>query len=212
MSREGLSPQQTRPECYELTSARVKAILENFPAAIVTGNIKNLKPGNVLDLGSGRGRNALVLASRGFSVTAVDIDPEATAHMQAKARNMNLQQNLTALSADISNLAWAANFDNVIAIYSLRSVLKGSFAKQVSKIQQATVAGGLNIIQEHIKSSPLYNPEFGDHWPAHDELDRLYQGAGWDVQHYREEELPSLAPKTGLPFMQPTATIVARKA
>ena len=45
-----------------------------------------LRPGRVLDLGCGPGRNALYLASLGFDVTAVDLSPAAIAWAEDRAR------------------------------------------------------------------------------------------------------------------------------
>ncbi|MGJ5756082.1 methyltransferase family protein [Streptomyces puniciscabiei] len=45
-----------------------------------------IRPGRVLDLGCGPGRNALYLAARGFDVDAVDLSPAAIAWAEERAR------------------------------------------------------------------------------------------------------------------------------
>lgn len=46
--------------------------------------------GKVLDVACGRGRHALLLASAGFDVHAIDRDPEAVRFLQATAERLNL--------------------------------------------------------------------------------------------------------------------------
>ncbi|MDP2719664.1 MAG: class I SAM-dependent methyltransferase [Dehalococcoidia bacterium] len=47
------------------------------PSAFLVRNISLLPPGRILDIAMGRGRDALYLAKKGFSVEGVDISAEA---------------------------------------------------------------------------------------------------------------------------------------
>ncbi|MCY3659843.1 MAG: methyltransferase domain-containing protein [Caldilineaceae bacterium] len=47
------------------------------PDQILAAELAHLAPGTLLDLGCGRGTNALALAARGWSVLGVDISPQA---------------------------------------------------------------------------------------------------------------------------------------
>src|SRR5438045_64472 len=49
------------------------------PTDVLAGELGALAPGRALDLGCGSGRNAIWLAGRGWSVTAVDFSDEALA-------------------------------------------------------------------------------------------------------------------------------------
>ncbi|GAB6903955.1 class I SAM-dependent methyltransferase [Kineosporia succinea] len=53
-----------------------------------------LRPGRALDLGAGPGRNALYLASRGFSVDAVDLSEEAAGWARERAAERGLPVNV----------------------------------------------------------------------------------------------------------------------
>ncbi|GAA3638039.1 class I SAM-dependent methyltransferase [Kineosporia mesophila] len=63
---------------------------ENLVAHLEAGRIR---PGRALDLGAGPGRNALFLASRGFSVDAIDLSDEATTWARERAQEQGLTVN-----------------------------------------------------------------------------------------------------------------------
>ena len=62
------------------------------PLPLVVETASEMKPGRVLDLACGAGRNALWLAERGWSVTAVDGSPAAIelVRRRASARGVNV--------------------------------------------------------------------------------------------------------------------------
>jgi SAM-dependent methyltransferase len=62
------------------------------PLPLVTKTAREMKPGRALDLACGAGRNALWLAERGWSVTAVDGSPAAIelVRRRASARGVNV--------------------------------------------------------------------------------------------------------------------------
>lgn len=72
----------------------------------------NLTTGTVLDIGTGPGTQAIILAERGFQVTATDLSEtaieKATAKAQAKGLNINWQQD------DILNTKLQGKFDLII--------------------------------------------------------------------------------------------------
>src|SRR5260370_3315373 len=61
------------------------------PAPLVVQAIEKLPPGRVLDLACGAGRHALVLAERGWSVTAVDASRVAIELVRERARERRLE-------------------------------------------------------------------------------------------------------------------------
>jgi SAM-dependent methyltransferase len=58
---------------------------EDLPEPFLEEHLGDLRPGAVLDIAAGAGRNALFLASHGFAVTALDIAPAALARLEAAA-------------------------------------------------------------------------------------------------------------------------------
>lgn len=72
----------------------------------------NLTTGNVLDIGTGPGTQAIILAERGFQVTATDLSEtaiqKAAAKVQGKGLNISWQQD------DILNSKLQGEFDVII--------------------------------------------------------------------------------------------------
>ena len=74
--------------------------------------LKNLKGGNILDLGSGPGRDALFFKERGFNPVCVDISSKMVKVCRSKG--------LDACLMDIENLGFAnSSFDGIWAYASL---------------------------------------------------------------------------------------------
>ncbi|MCX8099851.1 MAG: methyltransferase domain-containing protein [Geminicoccaceae bacterium] len=70
------------------------------PERRLVANLAELPPGPVLDVASGDGRNALWLAARGFSVTAVDIAPAAIERLARAAAGRRLQVTTRVMDLD----------------------------------------------------------------------------------------------------------------
>ncbi len=87
------------------------------PDQILAAEVAHLAPGALLDLGCGRGTNALALATRGWSVLGVDISPQAV----ALARREAVRRRLDA-AFEVGELpGWTTKrrFDLVICTFAL---------------------------------------------------------------------------------------------
>lgn len=73
--------------------------------------------GNVLDLGCGQGRDSIALARMGYNVTSIDISKVGISHLQATAKNQNLD--ITAKAADM----YCYKIDERVDIVLLDSIL-----------------------------------------------------------------------------------------
>lgn len=88
------------------------------PEPFLVRHAATLRPGRVLDVAAGDGRNALWLAARGFAVTALDIAPSAMDRLAATARDRKLL--VTTRTADLDApdaLHGLGSYDNLVIVH-----------------------------------------------------------------------------------------------
>ncbi len=87
------------------------------PEPFLLRHLDLLRPGRVLDVACGAGRNALFLAERGFSVTAIDISGEGLALLRERARERGVE--IVTRQADLDApeaLSGLGRFDDLLVI------------------------------------------------------------------------------------------------
>ena len=149
--------------------------LDAAPTPLLVETAEKLPPGNALDLACGSGRNALWLAERGWSVTAVDGSPVAIEILRSRASERGVTVNARVADLEKSEYQIEPSRWDLIAIwYYLQRDL-------FEPVKQGVAAGGILISIVHIT-------EPGEEPTAHrlkpDELKRYFQG--WEIFHYRE--------------------------
>lgn len=120
------------------------------PNQFVADRLADLEPSRILDLGCGQGRNAIWLAARGHTVTAVDVSDVAIEQATELAADAGVSVEFVA--ADLA--AWeprAAAFDLVLLAYiqapeATRRVLH-------RKAAEALAPGGVVFIIAHHKEN-----------------------------------------------------------
>ncbi|MDZ8118312.1 SAM-dependent methyltransferase [Pontiella agarivorans] len=86
------------------------------PNAFLKANTDKLKPGSVLCLGDGEGRNGVYLAKLGFEVTSVDLSETGLAKARELAEANNVEINT--ICADLNDYAEEPNcWDNIVSIF-----------------------------------------------------------------------------------------------
>lgn len=78
-------------ERYRRAAADGDSLWGAAPNGWIAEQAGHLQPGRALDLGAGEGRNALWLAGRGWSVTAVDFSAGAAALLRAAAGSLPIE-------------------------------------------------------------------------------------------------------------------------
>ena len=87
------------------------------PNQFVAGELAGLASGTAVDLGAGEGRNALWLASRGWSVTAVDFSQVALDKGARFAGDLELDGDVTWVCADATTWSPPEPVDLVVVAY-----------------------------------------------------------------------------------------------
>jgi SAM-dependent methyltransferase len=155
-----------------------------------------LHKGRVLDIACGNGRNALYLAEHGFTVTAIDLSPEALALLTREAARRSLAIATRRVDLETDPQLPAGPFDLVIDFFYLHRPLLPLLGKLVRP-------GGLIVLRTFSCAGPFpggpTNPDFA---LKPGELVELFED--WDILLHEEGVEP--AHKGGS-----LAGIVARK-
>ncbi len=116
------------------------------PSQRLAEAVRHLTPGSALDLACGTGRNALHLARRGWSVTAIDFAEEALKIARERAHREELA--IDWRREDL--LAWTppeAVYDLVLICYL--HIPWDSYRQVLTKAEQALRSGGHLVILGH---------------------------------------------------------------
>ncbi|WP_032377577.1 class I SAM-dependent methyltransferase [Rhodococcoides fascians] len=123
------------------------------PNATLVEVATTLKRGRALDLASGQGRNAIWLATRGWTVDAVDFSSVGLTRASriAATAPTSVRERLTWIHADVTQLATEPNYDLVIMFY-LHLPPEGR-RKAVSAAVSALKPDGILMILGHHTSN-----------------------------------------------------------
>ena len=117
-------------------------------------------PGNLLDLGCGTGRHIVHFASKGHTVTGVDLSQEMLAVARRKISDVNLTATL--LREDITDLAAVPDnkFDYAICMFSTLGMLRSKAARiaAIAEAKRKLVGGGLFAAHFHNVFFDTLNP------------------------------------------------------
>jgi tellurite methyltransferase len=168
--------------------------LETAPTPLLVETAKQLAPGRALDLACGSGRNALWLAERGWSVTAVDGSAAAIQILRGRAseRGITLATKVADLEKDEYGIE-PSSWDLVAACNYLQHNL-------FEPAKRGVVPGGILVSIVHI-TEPGEEPTAHRLRPG--ELERYFPG--WEILHRHEGKPNDTAHRRWI------AEIVARK-
>jgi len=163
-----------------------------------------IKPGKVLDIGVGEGRNALYLAQEGFDVTGIDISKEAIDKFLNFAKKKNLSVN--GVIKSITEFEFNDEYDVIISVATLHLIEKNKLFKLINKIKKQTKKNGLNLVAV-FTDKDAGREQFPDlYFFNKTEIKELYND--WDIiEHtvYTKEEVH------GKPHNHNICVLIARK-
>jgi SAM-dependent methyltransferase len=172
-----------------------------------------IAPGRALDLGCGPGRNALYLASRGFTVDAVDLSPTAIAWAEERAREAGAGARVRFRCGDAFDLTAAELGDPYDLIYD-----SGCFhhlpphrrVSYLALLDQVLAPGGqlaLTCFAAGEMGSELPDADYYHHSCLHGGLAYTPESLRWIFSDLTEVELrrmhdePAESPYFGEPFL-----------
>lgn len=114
----------------------------SHPSVLLEQWIERIPAGRALDAACGTGRNALLLAARGFTVDAVDISAEALERARRVAREKGLAVNWIEHDLD-APMQWSGPYALILIIRYVNLELIESLKKQLAP-------GGYLVCEQHM--------------------------------------------------------------
>lgn len=136
-----------------------------------------IPPGKVLDIATGKGRNALFLAAQGFLVEAIDIS--AVGLREGERRAAELALSVTFKQVDLDR------FDFSKAVYDV--IVNFNFLQRqlIPKMKQALKLGGYIVFETYlVDQRVLGHPRNPAYLLGHNELLELFRD--FRILYYRE--------------------------
>lgn len=163
-----------------------------------------------LDIGTGRGRNAIYLAQHGFTVDAFDVNPQAIQVLDNIIEKEGIDTIRTAIKDLNLDPSISGQYDILVCTVVMMFLQPETIPPLLEQMQKATKPGGINIIvcamdtdAYPVKSDLSFSFKEG-------ELRDYYQG--WELLKYNEDvgELHRRNPD-GSYVLQQFATMIAKK-
>lgn len=181
------------------------------PAPTVMELLDYIDSGEVLDLGTGEGKNALFLAEKGFDVVGMDKSKEGVKKFLKLAEERDLRERVEGTVADLTEFEPDKNFDVIVCIATLNFLEKNEIRKVIKTIKEHTRKEGLNVITAFTVDDPGYkrHPE-KLYFFENDELKDLYED--WEILKYDESMTePEKHGTGGKVHRHGVAALIARK-
>jgi rhodanese-related sulfurtransferase len=170
------------------------------PSLFLIENFDLLPRGLALDLAMGEGRNAIYLATRGFDVDGVDVDPDTVARARARARR--LQAPIRAVVGNVEDGTYIVPLEAYDVIVVFNYLHRPLF----NDVRDGLKPGGVVVYQTYTTEQARYGrPTDPAHLLEPGELRRVF--VDWEILRYRESTLREIP---GGP-LKAVAGIVARK-
>ncbi|WP_438354860.1 SAM-dependent methyltransferase [Microbacterium sp. CJ88] len=153
--------------------------------AAVAREVEGLTPDTALDLGCGEGGDALWLGAHGWTVTAVDISSTALGVARTRAEQLELDDRIDWIRADLASWNPTVEYDLVTAAF-LHSPVELARETILRRAAAAVAPGGTLLVVGHGAFPPGSDHEHdadAPPLPTPDEvLDALELPDGWVVE------------------------------
>lgn len=181
------------------------------PARATLEVLRGVNAHDLLELGSGQGRDAIFLARAGLLVTAIDFAPVAVATIAGKAGVAGMTERVSTVECDVrqplpfSDRSFDACYSHMLFCMALSEPQLHALAAEVWRVLRP---GGLCVYTARTTADPDYGlgtslggdlyelDGFVVHFFARDLVDRIAEGSGvtsfelLDVEEFEEGSLP----------------------
>ena len=123
------------------------------PSTVLVRYAEARTPGRALELGCGKGDDAVWLAGRGWTVTAVDVSATVLGFARANAERAGVADRVTFARHDLSQTFPQGEFDLVYAMF-LESPVEFGRENALRQAASALVPGGLLLVATHGSALP----------------------------------------------------------
>ncbi len=162
------------------------ATFNTEPNAFLVSMTANLKPGTALDVEMGQGRNALYLASKGWTVTGFDIAEKGLDMARAEAAKRNLH--ITAVKSSFEDFDFGhEQWDLIVFSYAWAPL---SDPALVERVRAALKPNGAVMIEHPAEEPPKLSALSGAPRDPTDEVNALVSvwAAGFRILRYEDTE------------------------
>jgi SAM-dependent methyltransferase len=129
------------------------------PSPVLANYVDEMPDGRALDVATGTGRNAVFLATEGYTVDAVDRSAEGLAITRENARERGVADRLNPIQADVSTFAFPPERYEVVTVSFYRAV------DRLPDIKAALAPGGYLFVEHHLRSAePTPSGPSGDRY------------------------------------------------
>lgn len=146
---EGVEAFYDRAFSRPLTGDPSKDGFNSAPSDFVVDGAKGLRPGSVLDLGTGQGRNAVHLAREGWDVTGLDISQVALDRARENAAKAGVSIQTVKAAYDMYDFG-VEKWDMIVMDFAWAPVSEPEF---VAKVEKSLRPGGI-VLFEHFIDNP----------------------------------------------------------
>ena len=117
------------------------------PSPILRRFIDDVPAGRALDVATGTGRNALFLASSGYTVDAIDRSRVGLEIAREAATDRGIKERIDWIQADVPSYAFPTDRYALVTISYYRAV------DRFPDIKEALVPGGYLFVEHHLRST-----------------------------------------------------------
>jgi SAM-dependent methyltransferase len=145
--------------------------------AVLVSEASQLQPGTALDAGAGEGADAIWLASRGWTVTAIDHSAVGLERAATAAHDAGVEIQCVVL--DLVREVPPAQYDLVTSHFL--HLPKQDQPALFGHLAEAVAPGGRLLIVGHDLSDAMHRPHLEDRWWSHDNV-AAQLGDGWTIE------------------------------